>query len=706
MGWVITTAAIGSGTRTTYTLTVPGLDLGSIETLNKELSADIFAVGDIVGVSKRTSAGELWKSGSGFLHSSVAGAQVTTASGSGVPTFQAKRIKTYTIGSECGVGDVSIVGSSRAQTAITSTVSASSGAESWVSGQVIYAYNNGSGILYTKTKAVANAATVNSYILGRAFVLDPQISGNWIVAVLYYESESTSSGINAKPNYPLPAGAGLGDIIYSDAARSAFTTTQSFTLPSYVGAVNAISGTGAGALMSASSVSSELIGNADAALGLSAPVKELSFYHGTPALGFGSLAHSFTWNTAKFVSLPSISFDELRVVLPILGARQSIGAVSDCLDFAIDVTLPAPVGACRLVYTQGIPAICKRTSDTVAPYVGAVANLNGRPQASASFNESQTTGTGVKFSFSDAIPYPLRPFVSANQGTQPTYGAVSWETLPTGASNFTVYASSGTAITSAEASWAYYDCVSATYINTGVTSLGIASSSSDYELSGAVSAPILPSGYLVGSWVVQYRYFAGSWSAWTVGGRVYGTTQVGLPCYPFAVQAPPWLVADSDCTPVSFVGWVQTAKTQIGTPSWGGSPSASWDGIRININLTGVTPTLAATAMYGAPITNGARGEVQCSFDAPGSIGPFYNTTGTFWNNAQSTVGQLGFLNQRPSGSTSTRLQLAEFVPVPHAAHAVISATLNIWPANTFNNAFANYTCVVAKLSFVDLVIP
>lgn len=68
-------------------------------------------------------------------------------------------------------------------------------------------------------------------------------------------------------------------------------------------------------------------------------------------------------------------------------------AMTGCPDFAIDVTLPAPFGACRIVWTSGMPTLCQQTDPVTAPS-GMVRQLSVRPVGEQNRGEAVWTRFG------------------------------------------------------------------------------------------------------------------------------------------------------------------------------------------------------------------------------------------------------------------------------------------------------------------------
>ena len=745
MGWVITSATNAYGaTTTTYTLELPGFGLQASTAYTKTNSSQFLPVGTILNSVVRTSGPvETWGTDNGGL-SAPGGIVVDVDSYNGDATVSGKKIrwKPAPVQNSLLRSSEFKQGGNYPQTGVygfSQVVSVSTGAESWAASDNIYAYLKPDGITYyTKSTATANSFGLRRWIHGVALIADVAASGNCMVGLLW-GSVGEGSFMNGKkytPAIPCPAGFTLGQLSYTDIENTSLVASGK---PVLCPPVIALNGSGAATVAAVGITSSDPSTIVPSnALPPNAGIRQSNDYD--------SGYFKWRWKQSRVYDAVNevLDFNYLEVKIPAMlifdpiYSRNLSPYTPDC---AIDVTLPAPIGSCRIVWAIDsnpsgwvnisnsrpmVPFMCRRTDPTSPPYSGAVRNDFVKPLTTAvntyvNFVPNTIGSTiGVYVSQDGVIPYALRSICSsfASGGGNTIDVAIGREAFPSTTTTVDIgpHAPPGSGGPSAlEISWAYFDCSLATpgwtlVGSSSAMSIAYTTGSGARYWTGVLAVPTLPSDYPQGSLRIRHRKFvSGSWGAWQDGSVISSTvfdnvgmcSSIPLPVYPWNTQIPPWMETDADVTPVANAGWQDSIdRDHAPAITFSGSPTAIYSAGGLTIRHDAVTASASASKMVAA-VSSLKDGMAKIS-DSSGTI-VFDGQWRYFGKNLFNPSGSGAYVLGGVANPSST---VPTTCVVDHAVVASPPAGNYVAVYGLLGSSFSRLGGAVAKIYQTTFVIP
>lgn len=598
MGWIITVA----GAVTTYTLEIPKIKNGSAEVITKTFPAENWVEGDLVIYHSKTASGITWSRVSG-ASAQTGGYRVSVASGSGTPTATVlPRLTAILPASLTYLGAPDSRQPSQA-------VKVLKPAETWVSQQRIYQKNTTTGVAYTNSVTSANSAGLYRAAFAMAEHADPDDASYWWVMPIWQTGVSTYQPL-AYPATPIGLAINIGQPIFSDLLKTSWANVASATRPIYRGQISALFGTGGStaatiddspgtprpsvsqiALQRAASQS--MVGPAQAAFGAAIPlIDDLNYV-------------SLFWITSD----PSVAgYTSLVVRLPNLAGTTN-GTLDD---FSYDVTLPSPVGSCRVVWCAGVPFLCRRTTST-APESWMSRTNRLRDSHSIQSDRDLPSSTFVRIDQHQAQPYGLRAWsCGGNNGHQNiVYTGSGREQVPQeNVFAMPVLSGASSAYVTVHAAWYYWDPNLNNFV-LGGTETAMTQVPATTRWYGTIAAPTIPTGMNQSCWTIgtraalvalptgpydmDYYNVADTNQSLYVGRCLIQYSSLHLPAYPWDVPGYSWMPSDSDLTVSSNIGWIDPDRLTLTAPTW-------------DIFSISVTPTsgnlavqVAATVVSGNP---------------------------------------------------------------------------------------------------------
>ena len=614
MGWTLVTTVNANGaTDRNYTLSIPGIGLGASEVLTKINASENITKGSILRYFYRAASGTTWASSiAGLVNPGVAstGYYIADADSlSGTATVSATPSKRM----HCSVYRDSLSSTLSSFAPINFIESLNKNGETWTT-QIVYGYIDALGATkYTNTSSVAETVGGLRWVQGRVLNNDIINTANAYVG----RSFNKIGSFIAAPGATIV----LQGNVYANAAMTIVSGTQSATAPFYIGTCLAKDGTGAALKVCVDNGWSNV------------EYASVFFEPGQPnqmlaeTTGFYSSSVNVTektnwvfrtngtWNgtVSDFdtitISIPNISYQDPQKYSAISNSDYPVVP-----DFCVDVTLPAPLGDFRIVWTAGVdsvaggtrykslPILCRRTTPDSTPYTGAVRS-NSLRSYNESFKNTSGQGSSVKGLYdSMTVAGPLamgsleltnttftNHYVCIGKECFPGAGHVAWQEAPI-------------TNTYIEAQWAYWDCSGGTPLWTRVgspTALSIFATFGGINLwSGTVPAPTWPSDYPQGSFALMLGTTVNSTSQNTC--KNYLPSSITLPVYPYDTTYPGWFTGDSDMTLVVNAGWKSsTDRVGMPSPTYGGAATTVvWNGSGITIDQTASTVSVAANKMF------------------------------------------------------------------------------------------------------------
>lgn len=645
MGWtnVQTTGSAGEIYDHWY-LTLPGFGRSAAATFTKYNAAEAMFAGDIIAYVYRDSSGERWSRSNTTGMTFVVNALVCeTNSASGATTVSARRVKMVN-----GRLVTQMPGEAHNHTLANDNFKfygriifvTKTGAETWAVGNTIYGYVDGTGAtLYTKTLATANAPGHLRWRVGEAAGVSPVSSSLWAVAEVIYQGALANDQYSlVAPSgtfVALPVGSALQQPIFSNYSGSTYSLSYSSTTPIARGVPRAITGSGSGITGIVSELGGHKLDACTAAITMDPPGSLIGVGGGGSVSGHTDLDTLYRVLTipTTFVGWSGSTpcFNTLIIHLPIFKTfdpdTQSNPKFGRILDFACDVTLPAPIGDCRIVWANGQPMICARTDYGTQPVTGMVLNDVIRSEYSQEGASGTDGGQIIYPSEREGLCYCIGlPY-------QPSYVVnLADECYPTSA-YYTVYGGvPGTVNTDTVliAWWYRTNPGSTVWVQASViAALSWTGHTSTYPLWTGSPPGVsgLPADMKQNMLALRVQVNGGSWAPFN-GFEIYGvgTGQLTLPVYPYSTTLPGWVTADSDIAPVYNAGWIDPTRAISGTFVISGTPTATWNAgtNTFDIDITPCSCTPSATQTMVDIVNSPVRGPAtikQLQFEWFGFIG-------------------------------------------------------------------------------------
>ncbi len=637
MGWtnVQTTGGAGEIYDHWY-LTLPGFGRSAAATFTKYNAAEAMFAGDIIAYVYRDSSGERWSRSNTTGMTFVVNALVCeTNSASGATTVSARRVKMVNgrlVTQMPGEAHNHTLANDNFKFYGRSIFVTKPGAETWAVGNTIYGYVNGVGAtLYTSSLSTANAPGHLRWRVGEAAGVSPVSSSLWAVAEVIMQgalpNDQYSLVAPSGTFVALPTGAALNTSIYTNYAGTVKSFSYSITTPIARGTPRAITGSGSGVTGILSDLGGHKLDACTAAVTMDPPGSLIGVGGGGSVSGHTALDTLYRTLTVPttFVGWSGSTpcFNTLIVHLPIFKTfdpdTQSNPKFGRILDFACDVTLPAPIGDCRIVWANGKPMLCARTDYGTQPVEGMVLNDVIRSEYSQESDPSNDGQQNVYPSLREGLIYCLcLPFQTSATVT------LADECYPTSA-YYTVYGGvPGTVNTDTVliAWWYRTNPGSTVWVQASPTAaLSWTGHTSTYPLwTGSPSGVSgLPVNMKQNMFELRVQVNGGSWAPFN-GFEIYGvgTGQLPLPVYPYSTTLPGWVTGDSDIAPVYNAGWIDPTRAVAGTFVISGTPTVTWNSgtNQFDIDVTGVTCAPSSTQtmvdIVNSPVRGPAsRGQLQ-----------------------------------------------------------------------------------------------
>lgn len=748
--------ATGYQSQTFLLLHPPGLSIRDAdnvpEVVTKANPSAAFAVGAVVEVTANTAAGEQWGAYLGNDYGYVRYGHVTIASASGTTTMTIVRhprivLPCYRKSFENdALGDYSNRPPSYAPDATDmlatpvyrlqaqrflkgqiATVEKPSG-ESWIrENSLIFRYDNGSGEAYTSSLATANAATkamlagvsLGTYGVGvtTAQVFDSLEFDPTLTSSVRYASQEDVQQLAI----PVAITPGLGQELFADPARTQVLAAVTPTAAAPIGMGFLVgfdkSVTPARYYVSPYSASHASLDAIYLAWRssvhcfvqcLPAPWPDLSF------VGAGSNDVAGTrWPRllCRFTS-SSTFLEQTSLHAPrLICSTNSTEAQFPC-DLALDVDLPSPWSALRVVWSPGpnttvrnqaqlFPSTTRRTDPAVTPVTGMLRNAVPRlpPLAHGALelaDQVRDRGTAGSFDGYGAqitimrdlylsghpdVPHVCAGYQPSNSFALPGQGQrVRIGEIPT----FTWYWSAPAAV---EWAWGHWDYSAGAVAY--VTGWNAASSLGGSLYSATIAPPALALGsvYRLQLWIrvggatpVAATSDDATSSIHSWWDEVRDGTGYGV--YPYDVLPAP-LPDDADGAWVGHAGWHWPQPT-ITAPTWGAAISPSFTAATNTLTMpTNPTATRAADAAVGAVSSVGPNYQaLRCSHGPTASSLLFVDSASSYswWRDSSWSI------TQRFGASRTFRVPQPDASPVSanldvlYAAQADSSYGRLYWP--------------------------
>lgn len=653
------------------------------ETVIKANATDILVAGDQVELFNNTVAGETWRK---FVSVSTTVPRrygyVTIASGSGSPTVTMKRFPRVAI--SCAINRTfgTIGGATNSLTfpsnfnngcgnppsASVSMVSvAKPVAENWVLNDSIYGYKLSGIDTFTKTPAVANAASVR-WVHGRcALAQAPGLTNGAVHQYLCFDSMRAINfivGLNLNQfatKIQLPF-SGLQPLINGNILSASDGLTVSRSNP------NASANTFLGLCVGIDETTTPATYSY---------VKDFNFYSGVNAESITALYGGYSMEilqiypgfTNAALGGPDywpnigISYNSSGQQTAICAPNFLVSSQACPPDIAYEPLLPAPFNSIRVIWSYVpqnatfadaslVPSMAKRSTESTQPYAAMTTAKRERPRRFASVKSAigyiphVNTGRSVGQNFcqwplvteSRNIPYVWETWFQGS-GTFSSVSSTRGANVPSG----TIYYSCGSSV-----EWCWGSNNYTTGLVTAITPWVAASFLGGIKYSAAVTPPVLAADEVVR--LVLMTRIGGFQIVFGIDEIIYGLSGYWSPDYSsgnFGVW--PYDVVkfssaiDAGGAWSTNAGWIWSNEPIMPTVTWSNLPSSTLSGN--TLTTTTLNPIATITAVAKIAGTSLCGNDPSALFSATdGAVGQMFplNGFGIGWQYGSSAIGGVG----------------------------------------------------------------